>query len=98
MKTATLTETKNNLSALVDQVRNGESILILDRGRPVARLESAVTPDEDADGRVARLERQGLVRRASTKSAGKILSQAPPKSKPGSSILTALLADRHSSR
>jgi hypothetical protein len=32
MKKATLTETKNNLSALVDQVQHGETILILDRG------------------------------------------------------------------
>jgi len=30
MKRATLTETKNNLSALVDQVQHGETILILD--------------------------------------------------------------------
>ena len=36
MKTATLTETKNQLSALIDQVRHGETILILDRGRAVA--------------------------------------------------------------
>ena len=41
MKRATLTDTKNNLSALVDQVQHGETILILDRGRPVARLEPA---------------------------------------------------------
>jgi len=41
MKRATLTETKNNLSALVDQVQHGETIVILDRGRPVARLEPA---------------------------------------------------------
>ena len=98
MKTATLTETKNNLSALVDQVRHGETILILDRGRPVARLESAVTPDEDGDGRLARLERRGLVRRATNKRVENIFAQARPKSKPGSSILAALLAERQSSR
>ncbi|MCP3964406.1 MAG: type II toxin-antitoxin system Phd/YefM family antitoxin [bacterium] len=34
MKTAALTETKNNLSVLIDQVRHGETILVLDRGRP----------------------------------------------------------------
>ena len=97
MKTATLTETKNNLSALVDQVRHGESILILDRGRPVARLESAVTPDEDANGRLARLERRGLVRRASRKTVENIFAQARARPKPGTSILEALLADRRSS-
>ena len=65
MKRATLTETKNNLSALVDQVQHGETILILDRGRPVARLESVQGGEDDPEGRLARLERQGLLRRAS---------------------------------
>ncbi len=53
MKRATLTETKNNLSALVDQVRHGETILILDRGRPVARLECVLGDAEDPEGRLA---------------------------------------------
>lgn len=53
MKTATITEAKNGLSALIDRVRAGESILILDRGRPVARLEPAVQVD-DPQGRLAR--------------------------------------------
>src|SRR5678809_661438 len=43
MKTATLTEAKNQLSALIDLVRHGETIVITDRGRPVARLVSALT-------------------------------------------------------
>ncbi len=47
MKRATLTDTKNNLSALVDQVQHGETILILDRGRPVARLESVRGDGDD---------------------------------------------------
>ena len=42
MKTATITQAKNGLSALIDRVRAGESILILDRGTPVARLEPVV--------------------------------------------------------
>ena len=58
MKRATLTDTKNNLSALVDQVQHGETILILDRGRPVARLESVLGDGDDPEGRLARLERQ----------------------------------------
>ena len=39
MKTATISETKNGLSALLDRVRHGESILITDRNQPIARLE-----------------------------------------------------------
>ena len=43
MKKATITEAKNQLSALIDRVRHGETIVITDRGRPVARLVSALT-------------------------------------------------------
>ena len=39
MKTATITQTKNGLSALLDRVQHGETIVITDRSRPVARLE-----------------------------------------------------------
>jgi len=63
MKRATPTDTKNNLSALGDQIQHGETIL--DRGRPVARLESIRGGGDDPEGQVARLERQGLLRRAS---------------------------------
>jgi prevent-host-death family protein len=65
MKTATITEAKNQLSALIDRVRHGETVVITDRGRPVARLQSVVS-DAAADpaGRLARLERRGLLRRA----------------------------------
>ena len=62
MKRATITEAKNGLSALLDQVKAGDTILITDRGVPVARLAPATTTDDD-DGRVARLERAGLLTR-----------------------------------
>lgn len=94
MKTASLTETKNNLSALIDQVRAGETILILDRGKPVARLESAVVETADPEGRLSRLERQGLLQRASAPPPKEVLSKRPPAAKEGASALAALLAER----
>jgi antitoxin (DNA-binding transcriptional repressor) of toxin-antitoxin stability system len=66
MKRATLTDTKNNLSALIDQVQHGETILILDR------------VEDDPEGRLARLERQGLLRRASAPLPREILMAQPP--------------------
>jgi prevent-host-death family protein len=60
MRKATITEAKNQLSASIDRVRNGETIVITDRGLPVARLVPAVgTAAEDRDARLARLERRG---------------------------------------
>ena len=94
MKKATLTETKNNLSALVDQVQHGETILILDRGRPVARLESVLGVGDDPEGRLARLERQGLLRRASAPRPREILMARAPQPSEGASALEALLAER----
>jgi len=66
MKTATISETKSQLSALLDRVRHGETILIRDRRKPVARLEPVVSasgagPDE---GRLARLGLAGVIRHA----------------------------------
>lgn len=98
MKRATLTETKNNLSALVDQVRQGETILILDRGRPVARLESVLEGDSPSEGRLARLERQGLLRRATEDLPKQWLETRPPRARGGASALRALLDERRSGR
>ena len=98
MKRATLTETKNNLSALVDQVRHGETILILDRGRPVAKLESVMTKDSASEGRLARLERQGIVRISTYAPARYLLEEPPPHPREGASVVAALLDERRDSR
>lgn len=99
MKRATLTETKNQLSALIDRVRHGETIVITDRGRPVARLTSVLADESEdaADGRVERLERQGLLRRASKAASPSLLRRSRPRPR-GDGILSALLAERRSGR
>jgi len=38
MKEAGIREVRQNLSALIDEVRKGREITITDRGKPVARL------------------------------------------------------------
>jgi prevent-host-death family protein len=99
MRVATITEAKNRLSALIDHVRGGESVLIVDRGIPVARLESAVSADADSDGRIARLERAGALRPARRPSATEqVLSTRPPSARPGASAVAALLEERRTGR
>ena len=101
MRTATISDTKNSLSALLDRVRHGESILITDRGRPVARLEPVTTgtgksgPD---DGRLARLERAGIIRRARGGRLDEIWRVPPLVAEAGGDILEVLLDERRSSR
>jgi prevent-host-death family protein len=99
MKTATITETKNQLSALLDRVRRGETILILDRGRPVARLASIVgAAEDDAEGRLARLEREAAVRRAAAPAPRALLARRPPCPRAGASASRALAAERKEGR
>lgn len=101
MKRATISEAKNHLSALLDRVRSGETVLILDRKVPVARLvpvTSDAEPDPDAAGRLARLERAGLVRRGSMRRVAAVLDEAPPSAAGGGDVLAALLEERRASR
>ena len=98
MKTATLTETKNRLSALIDQVRHGETILILDRGRPVARLASVLAEESSVpEGRVARLERQGILNRAQAAKSPRLFELPRPRPR-GEGILEALFEERRTGR
>jgi prevent-host-death family protein len=96
MKVVTITEAKNKLSALLDLVRSGETILIVDRGRPVARLEPAVARDEDADGRIARLERAGAIAVPAGRPPLDVVAAKPPRA--GASVVQALLRERRESR
>lgn len=97
MNTATITEAKNRLSALIDRVRGGESILILDRGVPVARLEP-VAGFPDPTGRLRRLERAGLIRVGEAPPPLELLRMPAPAVAPGASAVEALLAERRSGR
>jgi prevent-host-death family protein len=96
MKRATITEAKNGLSALIDRVKAGETILITDRGVPVARLEPAVTAGDD-EGRLARLERAGIIRRGRGDPRW-ILDRPPTPTIGGASVVELLLEDRRSGR
>jgi prevent-host-death family protein len=98
MKKAGIAELKNNLSRYLDQVKNGESILVLDRNQPVARivpLHRVPRGTVEQDDRLARLERKGLIRRGSGGSAQWLAKRRLVKV-PGS-VLQDLLNDRRSS-
>lgn len=98
MLVATITEAKNRLSALLDQVRGGQSVLIVDRGVPVARLESVITADSDSEGRLARLQRAGAVRTATQPLPTELFTTLPPRPEAGASAVAALLTERREGR
>lgn len=51
-------ELKNGLSGYIERVRNGEEVIVTDRGRPVARLSSL----DAAHDHLAELVVAGIVR------------------------------------
>lgn len=96
MKTATVTEAKNGLSALIDQVKAGETVTILDRGTPVARLEPVVSHPAQ-DGRLRRLSRAGIVRLPDQQPRTG-LAHLRPAPASASSVVTALIEERRAGR
>jgi prevent-host-death family protein len=95
MKKASISEAKNNFSALIDRVKAGSSVLIVDRGRPVARLEPVSGSEDD---RLVRLVRDGVVRPARVAVTRAAWASAPPRPKPGTSALQVLLDERRDAR
>jgi len=98
MKKASVSEAKNNLSALIHSVQGGSPVLIVDRGVPVARLEPAQGIEALDDDRLARLVRQGVVRPARGKAAKDVVAAKPPSVRRGASGVRALLDERREGR
>lgn len=99
MKRASITEAKNNLSALIDSLKGGSPVLIVDRGRPVARLE-AVTGDaaDEQGGRLSRLLRDGIVRPRRKAPPRALFGSPPPATHAGQSAVAALIEERREGR
>jgi len=95
MERVTISEVKSRLSAYLKKVRAGETILILDRNRPVAKLEPVTTKD-DPTGHLDDLVRTGALRRATKPSSTKWLREEPPTSR--KSIVDTLLEERREGR
>lgn len=98
MKKASITEAKNNLSALIDGVKGGAPVLIVDRGRPVARLEPVRGTGSGEDGRLAQLVRDGVVRPARGVVSRALIARKPPQPRKGASAVRALLEERREGR
>lgn len=98
MKKATISQAKNKLSQLIDWVKAGDTVIIMDRDVPVARLEPiAHSKEVEPIGRLDRLERQGLIRRGKRMLPKDFFDQPLPRPRRGGSIVKALLKDREES-
>lgn len=94
MRTVKIAELKNRLSYYLRRVQAGESILVCDRDRAIARIERvdprAPLVSDDAEW-LARLERGGVLRRGTGKLPRAWLARRPTV---GVDVVAALLHER----
>jgi prevent-host-death family protein len=98
MAVVKISELKNRLSHYLREVRRGETILVCDRDRIVARIEPAGSSSarvSDDSGWVDDLERRGTIRRATSALPRGWLARRP---KLGADVVAALLAERDEGR
>ena len=88
---------KNSLSALIREVQQGETIVITDRGRPVARLEP-MGDIEQPDTRLRALVEDGLVSIPRRPSDASVLDLPMPSVVAGPSAVDYLLGEREGGR
>jgi prevent-host-death family protein len=93
MRTVSVSEAKNTLSALLQDVRGGAAIVITDRGVPVAQLGPLPMPAGLHPGVIALAQQGRLVLPASPPTTTWLdLPSAEPT--PGASAVAMLLAER----
>ena len=82
-------EAKAKFSEVLRRVREGERILIAYRGEPIAEIRPIEKPKESFEGRLRRLEKEGVIDRPKCKPAGPM---RPLARRPGA--LARFLAER----
>ena len=95
MRTTTISEAKNGLSSLLDQVKAGESVLITERGVPIARIQPVATSADPA-GRSQRLARTGLLDPGGGALSEEILVGPTVRAPRGHRLVDSVLDERRS--
>ena len=93
MKTASISNLKARLSSYLDAVREGEEILVTDRGRPIARI-APVRGEAQQENRRALLIRAGRLRAPTGRLPEDFYTRALPADSAGRT-LAALLQERN---
>jgi prevent-host-death family protein len=97
VKRAKIAQLKNHLSRYLDQVRHGETVVVMDRDQPIAHivpLKTCASGNGDDEERLSRLERHGLIRRGTGQLPAWLGRRKPPRLR--RSLLRDLLAERES--
>lgn len=102
MKKVTITQLKDNLSALLAQAARGEEVLVFDRKKPYVRLvglfgdlverPTARQSKSDIEIHLTRLEAEGLLVRSRRRSLATVLKRKRPTAR--ESVVTAVIEER----
>lgn len=95
MKSATVSQLKNHLSKFLRLVKEGESVVVLDRGHPVAELKSRSQKDSKTGDHLKKLESMGILRRGDP---DHFKNFPYPGGKGKTGVLETLLDERRSGR
>lgn len=96
MKQAKISELRDRLSYYLRRVRQGETIEVVDRETPIARLVPVAPSALKAGAWVRRLQRSGLVKVGPMNGVQEILQKKPARKKTG--VLDSLLQERREGR
>ena len=83
-------ELKTRLGTYLRRVREGQRILVTDRGIPVAELRGLGAGEETLEGRLRRLEAEGLVTRPTRQGLARLRGVRSS----GASMARAVIEDR----
>lgn len=97
MKKANVAELKNRLSHYLSRVKRGETVLVMERSTPVARIVPAAAPSQmnpdETEGWLKRLEANGVLRVGVRKGLPDVVRNVPAGKRPVGAVKT-LLEDR----
>ncbi len=97
MRSVSVSEAKNTLSALLREISGGTTIIITDRGVPVARLLPPA-PTKGVAASAIELAQRGRLILPEKPPSAKSLDAARPQPKRNHSAVRALLDERESGR
>jgi prevent-host-death family protein len=96
MKQAKISELRDRLSHYLRRVRQGETIEVVNREAPIARLVPVAPSTREPGTWARRLQQAGLVKVGPMKGVREILQKKPVRKKTG--VLDALLQQRREGR
>ena len=98
MKTVSIAELKNKLSAIIAKLESWQSVTITDRNVPIAVLYPYGGGVGDDAGRLTRLERSGVIARPARGGTPASLKGAPVALSRPTDAVAVLLAERRGGR